>query len=120
MSKVTIRFYKIIQNYQEIGTNDECMLSRIYFDLEIDSKRYADLYVDVKQVVGEPYETAPLEVGPVQGNYRGPFNHEAFQKEAETYYRETFKRSIGIGQETNVVMENNAFHQEKIIKFNIE
>jgi len=119
MPIATIRFYRIVQNYQEIGTSDECMTSRIYFDLKIGSRSYSGLYVDVKQLVGEPYDTASLEVGPIQG-YKGPFNHQAFQKEAEAYYRETFKRVIGVGQGANIIMENNIFDMEREVLLNIE
>src|SRR4029077_11625065 len=67
-AKVTFR--KLIQDSQEYGSNDEHIVSREFFDLEIGGKRHSDLYVDIKQPVGSDFETAPLEVGP-------PHDHRA-------------------------------------------
>lgn len=120
MSKARITFKRIIQNYQEIGTDDENMVSRIFLDLSIGSKEYQDLYVDVKQTVGSPYDGAPLEVGPVQGDYKGPFNHVAFQKEAEDYYRETFKKTFGIAPGGKLIAKNNQLIFPKTVYIDID
>jgi len=61
-----IEFKRILQNSQEVKTDDEHMSPKIFFDLEIDGKNFSNLQVDVKQTVGSDFETASLEVGPPQ------------------------------------------------------
>jgi hypothetical protein len=60
------------------------MVSRVFFTLEVEGKRYDDLYVDVKQTVGSTYEDGPIEVSSVKGaRYKGPFNYMAFHAAVE-------------------------------------
>jgi hypothetical protein len=86
MAQATIKLQRLVQDSQEYGSDDEHMVSRVFFDLEIDGKKYQGLHCDVKQIVGSSFETAPLEVSALAG-YKGPFNHQAFQQVIERYYR---------------------------------
>lgn len=86
MANARIFFHRCIQDTQDIGSDDEHMVSRVFFSLNYDGDIFTDLYVDTKQPVGADFETAPLEVGAPQG-YKGPFNHDAFRAEVEKYYR---------------------------------
>ena len=56
MIKATILFHQCIQDAQEYGSNDEFMVSRIFFSLQTPNERFDDLYVDVKLTVGDQYE----------------------------------------------------------------
>jgi hypothetical protein len=116
-----IDFYKIIQDSQEIGSDDSHMVSRIFFRLQIYDQNYFDLNVDVKQTVGSDYETAPLEVGAPRG-YKGPFNHEAFQREVEQYYRESFGAdgSVVSFSGGSIRMFNNTMLRNKHVEFEVE
>ena len=75
-----VTFFKCIQDSQDYGSNDEHMVSRVFFVLEIGGKKF-DLYADIKQTVGGDYETGPIEVAQPE-NYRGPFNYRAFRDAA--------------------------------------
>ncbi|MHB1362091.1 MAG: hypothetical protein ACYCW5_05800 [Thermoleophilia bacterium] len=48
MSKVTIHLEKLIQDSQEYGSDDEHMVSRVFFSLEAGGALHGDLYADVK------------------------------------------------------------------------
>src|SRR4030042_3449613 len=86
VQRAKVTFTKCIQDSQDYGSNDDQMVSRVFFSLQIGQKSYPDLYVDIKQSAGGSFETTPLEVGTPHG-YDGPFNYCAFRKAAEDYYR---------------------------------
>jgi len=122
MSKAKIIFHKCLQNLQELGSDDEHMVSRVFFSLEIDEEKYKGLYADLKQTVGADYEIGPLEVGPPQG-YEGAFNHEVFHDCAEKYYRSCVgseATGIRIGKGARGIrMFNNVFKKETVCEFEI-
>lgn len=110
MKKVNGLFYKCVQDSQDYGSDDEFMVSRAFFALEIDGKKY-DCYVNLKQTVGSNFETGVIEVGPIAG-YNGPFNYNAFRDEAEKYFRKLVGSSasgIRISGASNIRMRNNTF-----------
>jgi hypothetical protein len=117
--KTKVTFNKCIQDSQDYGSNDEHMVSRMFFDLEIGGKRYPGLYVDIKQSVGGDFEKTPLEVGTLQG-YNGPLNYTAFREEAEAYYRGCFGSQgsgIRIAGGSNIRMRNNIVIKSKVVEF---
>ena len=67
MVKAQILFHKCFQNAQEYGSNDEYLVSRVFFSFLLPDKRIDDLYVDVKQTVGATFESGTLEIGLPQG-----------------------------------------------------
>jgi hypothetical protein len=85
VKRITITFHKCIHNSQEFGSDDESMVSRLYFSLEANGRVYKDLYVNLKQTVGFAYTERNIEVGPPIV-YRGAFNQEAFREAARQYY----------------------------------
>jgi hypothetical protein len=110
MPNAKITFYKIIQDSQDYGSDDEHMISRVFFTLEIGDKKY-DLYADLKQTIGSRYEDGPIEVMSPTG-YDGPFNYEFFRDAAEKYYRTCVGASgtmINIQGGSNIRMRNNLF-----------
>jgi len=122
MSKAKITFYECLQNAQELGSDDEHMASRVFFSLEINGKRFEDLFADLKQTVGADYETGSIEVGPPKG-YEGAFNHEAFHGCAEKYYRSCVgseATGIRVGKGARGIrMFNNLFKKEMMFEFEI-
>ena len=121
MKKAKVVFQKCIQDSQEYGSNDESMVSRVFFDLEIDGQKYPDLYVDIKQTVGGSFETTPIEVGSPQG-YRGPFNYVAFRNAVERYYRSLVGAqgsAIHIEDARNIRMYNNLLVKVQSVEFEV-
>jgi len=119
--KAKITFQKCLQDSQDLGSDDEHMVSRIYFSLEISGNTYENLYVDIKQTVGSDFETGPIEVGSPVG-YKGPFNYKAFRESAENYYRGLVGsqvRGIRIQGGSNIRMRNNTFVQNMNIEFEV-
>ncbi|MFX1534100.1 MAG: hypothetical protein ACFFDI_07695 [Promethearchaeota archaeon] len=124
MKKAKITFYRCHQDSQDYGSNDEWMVSRVFFNLEIDGERFEGLYADLKQTVGSDYETAPLEVSPPHG-YEGAFNHQAFRECVEKYYRTKCVGSeatgIHLGKGAKFIrMQNNVFDIEMVCEFEVE
>jgi len=118
--KAKVTFLKCVQDSQDYGSDDEHMVSRVFFVLEIGEKKF-DTHADIKQAVGSDYETGPVEVGQ-PANYRGPFNYTAFRNAAEKYYRSlvgSSGRGIRIEGGTNIRMRNNTFVQTMITEFEV-
>ncbi len=122
MAKATVFLHRLTQDSQEYGSDDQHMVSRVFFDMELGGRRYDGLYCDVKQTVGSDFESAPLEVSSPVG-YRGAFNHRAFQEAIERYYRSLVGsqgRGIRIAGASNVRMRNNSFIQPTQATFDVE
>jgi hypothetical protein len=85
MLKATVHFKELIQDSQNYGSDDEVMVSRVFFDLQVGDKRYPGAYANIKQKVGA-VASDPIEVSPPAG-YAGPFDHQKFQSEVEKYFR---------------------------------
>ena len=85
MPTATIRFKELIQDSQNYGSDDEHMVSRVFFDLQVDDKRYPGAHANVRQKVGAG-ASDPIEVSPPAG-YAGPFDLRKFQIEVENYFR---------------------------------
>jgi hypothetical protein len=121
MSTAIVIFKKCIQDSQEYGSDDEYMVSRVFFNLEVQDKEFSDLHVDIKQPVGSTFENTVIEVGAPQG-YDGPFNHQAFSKAVEDYYRSLVGSQgtgIHIAGGSNIRMQNNTFVKEKKVQFEV-
>ena len=122
MTQAKIHLQRLVQDSQEYGSNDEHMVSRVFFDLEVDGTQHKNLYCDVKQIVGSSFETAPLEVSKPVG-YKGAFNHDAFQNIIEQYYRSLVGsqgRGIRITGGGNIRMQNNTFVQPSEATFEVQ
>ena len=119
-AKVT--FMRCIQDSQDYGSDDEHMVSRVFFDLKVGGKVYPGLHADLKQVVGSSYETGDIEVGRPEG-YRGPFNHMAFRDAAERYFRSlvgSTASGIRIQGGGKIRMRNNTFMMARVENCEIE
>lgn len=87
MPTALIHFHRLIQDSQDYGSDDEHMVSRVFFTLELeDGQRYSELSADIKQTVGTDFHSAELEVSRPHG-YKGMWNHASFSEQAQLYYR---------------------------------
>jgi hypothetical protein len=121
MAQAKITLLSLVQDSQEYGSDDEYMVSRVFFDLEIDGTKYQGPHCDVKQIVGSSFETSPLEVSAPTG-YKGPLNHHAFQEIVEHYYRGLVGsqgQGIRITGGSNIRMQNNTFIQPSEATFEV-
>ena len=55
-TNVTIRFKKLVQDRQELATDDESMVSTIYFDVVIGDRVWPNQEVNIKQAAGAGFE----------------------------------------------------------------
>ena len=118
MAKARLVFEKCIQDSQDYGSDDEHMISRVFFTLEVGGKRYDGLHADVKQTVGSSYEDGPIEISsPRGGSYKGPFNYDAFSAAVEKYYRSLVGSSATGGGGAR--MRNNMFQRQEITEFEV-
>jgi hypothetical protein len=85
MPTATVHFKELIQDSQDYGSDDEHMVSRVFFDLQVDDKKYPGAHANLKQAVGAT-ASDQIEVSPPAG-YSGPFDHQKFQAEVEKYFR---------------------------------
>ena len=111
MAQVRVILEQCIQDSQEYGSDDEYMISRVFFTIEVGGERFVG-DVDIKQTVGSDYETGPIEIGHPRG-YTGPFDQGAFRQEVEKYFRGCVGSGasgirLGPGAR-NIRMRNNTF-----------
>ena len=126
MTKARITFHKCIQDSQDLGTaqiSKAHMISRVFFILEIDDKKFEDMYVDVKQPFGTDFEKCPVEVFSPVGSYHGPMNHEQFSEAVEKYYRSIIGSQgsgirIGSGAK-NIRMRNNIIGKTEVTEIEL-
>jgi hypothetical protein len=115
MPNFTAKFHKLLQDSQDLGSNDDYMVSRVFFTLEVDGKNVGDYTAILKQAVGSDFNDANIEVGPPT-NYDGPFNHQGFSRVAQHYFNTTIgAHGAGIrieGPVREIRMRNNAFLRE--------
>ncbi|MFZ4535931.1 hypothetical protein [Propionivibrio sp.] len=122
MAIATVTLHKLVLDSQDYGSDDEHMVSRVFFDMEIEGKKYADLYADIKQPIGGSFESSALEVSS-PANYKGTFNYEAFRAIVERYYRSLVGATgsgIRITGSSNIRMRNNTFVQSVTDQFEVK
>ena len=121
MPNAIVTLTEIVQDSQDYGSDDEHMVSRVYFDLAVEGRRYTGLHVDVKQTVGSSFEMAPLEVSAPVG-YRGPMNHDALRAAVEGYYRNHIGREgrfIHLTGSSNIRMQGNHVRSRVQVEFEV-
>lgn len=122
MKKAKITFFKCVQDSQEFGSNDEHMISRIFFNAEYNGTVNTNLYAQIKQAVGSSFNEEQIEVSFPEG-ITGPFNFVAFSEAAKEY----FLRLVGSGGSginigggcSNIRMMNNTFQMPFEVEFDI-
>jgi hypothetical protein len=92
MSRMRVMFHKCLRDSVEPRNDEEQVVARLFFSLEINGRRYDGLYADVKQTVGASYP-GHLEVSSPKGApYKGPFNYEISRYAVENYYWNLVRR----------------------------
>lgn len=122
MLKATVTFHKLIQDSQDYGSDDEHMVSRAFFTLEIGGRIYSNLSVDIKQPLGSTVESTALEISH-PNDYNGPINYAVFRDAVEQYYRSlvgTTGSGIRIQGGSNIRMQNNTFIKESKASFDVD
>lgn len=113
---------RVVQDSQDYGSDDEHMVSRVFFDLDVDGVRHTGLHADVKQPVGGSFDDGPLEVSRPFG-YNGPLSYETFRRAIEQYYRGLVGATgtgIHIVGGSNIRMRNNTFIQPEVFELEAE
>jgi hypothetical protein len=112
MARIAGEFFLFHQDSQEFGSDDQHMVSRVYFRMSVDGRPPAEFYVPVKLAVGGNYLAADqLEIGRPSG-YGGTFNHDAFAAEVAKYVRTCVgpgARGINFAPGSSVRMMDNRF-----------
>ena len=121
MAKVTVRFSRIIQDSQDFGSDDEHMVSRLFFSVS-DGEKIFFAHADLKQLVGSSFETpGSIEVS-APADYSGPtLDHTAFAAAAAKCYKDQVGkegRVIHISGSPQLRMYGNLF--EFIVTVQIE
>ena len=119
MATATIRFEKCLQDSQDLGGDDEHMVSRVFLALEAGGSVYPNVSVDIKQTVGAAFESAPLEVSKPRG-YNGGLNYAAFRVAVERYYRSLVGsqgRGIRVASGGDIRMRDNTFVMPAVATF---
>jgi hypothetical protein len=116
MAKLGFHFTHCIQDLQSYGSDDDHMVSRVFLSIALDSQPRGDFYADLKQTVGDNYETGAIEVGPPTTEsgetYSGPMSHACFSDGAVKYFRSlvgSLGSGIRIGGGSNIRMRDNLF-----------
>ncbi|MBI2866412.1 MAG: hypothetical protein HYX99_03520 [Chloroflexi bacterium] len=126
MANVRIVFQRCHQDSQDYGSDDEHMVSRVFFLIEVNGKQGQDspYHADIKQVVGGQFEHDSIEVSLPYGasgeSYRGPMNYEAYRAAVEGYYRGLVGSGgtvIRIQGGSNIRMRNNMFSKPMVVSF---
>ncbi|HOA79504.1 MAG TPA: hypothetical protein PKK61_00365 [Defluviitaleaceae bacterium] len=119
MKKARVDFIKCIQDSQEFGSDNEHMVSRIFFNIDLAGNIQKEMYVDIKQTVGSVFNKDQIEVS-FPKNLKGPFNYEEFSKYVKEYYSKLVGSqgsAIRIGEGcSNIRMMNNTF----VIPYSVE
>lgn len=122
MVTATITLRKLIQDSQDYGSDEEHMVSRVFFDMNVNGVDFVDLHADIKQSVGSSFEASPLEVSRPR-QYEGPFNYEVFRSIVEKYYRGLIGATgvgIHIAGGSGVRMRGNVFHSVLTEHFEVQ
>jgi hypothetical protein len=124
--KAKVTFHKLIQDTQDLVASDpnqNHMVSRAFFTLDVRGKQYADMSVTLRQPFGTDYAKEPIEVEKPSGSYGGNWNHNDFRDTVEDYYRSAIGSGgsgirLGPGSQ-NIRIRNNTFVFSKAYEIDI-
>ena len=118
MATMTVNFTSCVQDSEDYGSDDQVIVSRVFFSIECEGLLYTGLHADIKQAVDSHFETDPLEVTLPHG-YDGPISYEAFRRAVSQYFRalvacDGFGQQKGVG---NIRMRDNTFLMPRSFEF---
>lgn len=119
--KAKIHFRELIQDSQDLGGDDEHMVSEVLFDLEIAGHTKPGLSCMVKQTVGGSFESEPLEVS--RPREADSLDLEEFRNAVEDYFRGlvgSSGRVLRVGPDASSLrMRNNRFVSSKTVEISV-
>jgi len=120
MPVATIAFRRCIVNSPTYGSDEDHVGSRVIFDLQLEDSAFANLCVDVRQLVREGAENDPLLVSRPEG-YSGPFNFQVFRCLVEFYYRQAVGTKWGMFGNKGIRMrlEDWVIEYEMLVQFEV-
>jgi hypothetical protein len=113
-SMAKIIFHKLVLNSEALGSDEEHLVSRVYFSLQLDDHTVRDLYADFTQPAKGESLADSFQIGPPMG-YSGPFNQGAFQELVKTYYNSIIGEhgsALAVRGEGKLRIRNSTFSQE--------
>jgi hypothetical protein len=81
--KAKVTFHKLIQDTQDLVASDpnqNHMVSRAFFTLDVRDKQYADMSVTLRQPFGTDYAKEPIEVSRSRGFLWRQLESQRFQR----------------------------------------
>ena len=112
-------FERVLQNSQELGTDNEHLVSRIFYYLVIPDGEIKGIYSDVKLSPGAEFSSDPLEVTMPKA-LEGIVGYNVLRREVEKYYRDNVGatgRNIRISPgATGIVMMDNTLVMRKEVE----
>ena len=111
MDKLTLNFERAVIDSQDYGSDDEFMVSRVFFSIDKGGKKTTGLHVDVKQTVGSNFESSPLEIGRPIG-FSDSLKYDEFREAVEKYFRQligTQGRVIKVQGPAKIRIQNSTF-----------
>jgi hypothetical protein len=94
MRRAVLELKSLHRDAAELGSDEEVLVSRVFFHLRVSGEAPRRLAADVRQRVREDHASTPLEITrPI--DYRGPLNYAAFRRCVEAYYRRLVSGATG-------------------------
>ena len=93
MATMRVNFASCVQDSRDYGSDDQYVVSRVFFSIWCGGQRYTGLYSDIKHPVDADIETNLLEITLPHG-YDGPISSAAFRRSVGQYYRSLIGRGV--------------------------
>ena len=100
MRRGRLEFTNLNYDSQELGSTEEQIVSRIFFDLYVRGDIHMGLFSDVRQVAGTNIDHASLEIS-LPPLLKDVINRQEFQDRVQENYREAV-RSNGLGSQVSL------------------
>ena len=119
LATMRVRFTSCAYDSQDYGSDDQYIVSRVFFSLWCEGVRYSGLHADIKHPVDGDFETDPLEITLPHG-YEGQISPEGFRRAVGQYYRLLVGRGVELGFQDRTgmfKMRDNIFLGPRSFKF---
>jgi len=119
MASFKLTFRSCIRDSEEFGSNDDQMVSRVFFTLAVDGTVVGDFSADLKQFVPEGGESGQIEVVTPIG-FDGSFDTEQFVDAVRDYFDDLVghhRRKVHIAGVGYVRARNKRYDVERVFEF---
>ncbi len=86
MATMRVNFASCVHDSVDYGSDDQYIVSRVFFSIRCEGLLYPGLHADIKHPVDGDFETVPFEITLPHG-YDGPISREGFRRAVVQYYR---------------------------------